>query len=206
MKTRTKVALTVLCALLLVTVSILGTLAYLTSKTDTVTNTFTVGKVSITLDEQTLNADGTVKEATRVTENKGLILVPGQEYKKDPTIHVAANSEDSYVFVKITNNLAGVEVADAAEAPTIAEQLAEKGWTQLTNNDVPVDGVYYYTDGYTKTATVVNIPVFDEFNVDPAKKAEDLAAFEKKTIEIVGYAIQKANVTDVNAAWAALNA
>ena len=58
MKKKTKALMLVLCAVLLVTASVLGTMAYLTS-TEKVVNTFTVGKVAITLDEAKVNADGT---------------------------------------------------------------------------------------------------------------------------------------------------
>ncbi len=42
-----KTVLTVLMALLLVVTSVAGTIAYLTAKSEKVTNTFTVGKVAI---------------------------------------------------------------------------------------------------------------------------------------------------------------
>ena len=66
MKKKTKALMLVLCAVLLVTASVLGTMAYLTS-TDQVVNTFTVGKVAITLDEAQVDLDGTpVAGAARV--------------------------------------------------------------------------------------------------------------------------------------------
>ena len=49
MKSKKKVFVTVLCAVLLVAASVLGTMAYLTSN-DEVVNTFTVGNVQIKLD------------------------------------------------------------------------------------------------------------------------------------------------------------
>ena len=57
-----------LCAVLLIAASVLGTLAYLTAQ-DTVTNTFTVGQVDITLDETKVTPDGVpVTGADRVKE------------------------------------------------------------------------------------------------------------------------------------------
>ena len=50
MKTRSKALLLTLCAVLLVTASVLGTMAFLTSN-DEVVNTFSVGSVAIKLDE-----------------------------------------------------------------------------------------------------------------------------------------------------------
>ncbi len=76
MKTRTKALALTLCAVLLVVGSVMGTMAYLTSK-DSVENTFTVGNVAITLDEAKVETDGTeVSDADRVKENS-YNLVPG---------------------------------------------------------------------------------------------------------------------------------
>ncbi len=103
MKTKSKALLLTLCAVLLVAASVLGTMAYLTS-TDTVTNTFTVGKVEIKLDEAKVNADGIpVEGAGRVMENS-YKLMPGTTYTKDPTVTVLKGSEDSYVRMKVTFN------------------------------------------------------------------------------------------------------
>ena len=51
MKTKSKALLLTLCAVLLVTASVLGTMAYLTSQ-DQVVNTFTVGSVAIKLEDR----------------------------------------------------------------------------------------------------------------------------------------------------------
>lgn len=63
-----------------------GTIAWLTDKTDAVTNTFTVGNISIVLTEST----GTAYK-----------IVPGCTIAKDPTATVKAGSEDCYLFVKV---------------------------------------------------------------------------------------------------------
>jgi len=94
MKERTrKVLLMLCCALALVGVSIGATLAYLTD-TESVTNTFTVGNVSIDLNETDVDGDGTKKN--------GYHLVPGQTYTKDPTVTIKANSEPSFVRMFVT--------------------------------------------------------------------------------------------------------
>ena len=77
-----KKTLTVVIALVLVVVmSVAGTVAYLTS-TKTVTNTFTVGKVEITLDETDVDVYGSKDGETRVAENT-YKLIPGHTYTKD---------------------------------------------------------------------------------------------------------------------------
>lgn len=78
-----KWAMIAACAVLLVCVSIGATVAYLTSQS-TVTNTFTVGNVAITMDETKVSEDGAaVANADRVTSN-AYKLLPGHTYTKDP--------------------------------------------------------------------------------------------------------------------------
>ena len=66
-----------------------GTLAWLTSTTDPVTNTFTVGDINIELTE---------------SENLDLKMIPGYTIAKDPMVTVKANSEKCYLFVKLTKS------------------------------------------------------------------------------------------------------
>ena len=116
MKTRSKALLLTLCAVLLVAASVLGTMAYLTS-TDTVTNTFTVGKVEITLDE----TDVTNPNGPRVKANS-YKLMPGTTYTKDPTVTVKAGSEESYVRMKVTFNNAK-EIIALCTDPEFADEV-----------------------------------------------------------------------------------
>lgn len=119
MKTKSKALLLTLCAVLLVAASVLGTMAYLTS-TDTVTNTFTVGKVEIKLDEAKVTTDGIpVEGAGRVTANS-YKLMPGTTYTKDPTVTVKAGSEESYVRMKVTFNNA-TEIIALCTDPEFAD-------------------------------------------------------------------------------------
>lgn len=79
-----------------------GTLAYFTDRTEAKTNTFTVGKVNIELNEAEeanwgLNDDGTPKT----------VLMPGQTYAKTPVITVEQDSQDAYIFATITLDHAG---------------------------------------------------------------------------------------------------
>ncbi|MBS6752553.1 MAG: SipW-dependent-type signal peptide-containing protein [Firmicutes bacterium] len=116
MKTKSKALLLTLCAVLLVAASVLGTMAYLTS-TDTVTNTFTVGKVEIKLDE----TDVTNPTGSRVQANS-YKLMPGTTYTKDPTVTVKAGSEESYVRMKVTFNNATKIIALCTD-PEYADEV-----------------------------------------------------------------------------------
>ena len=94
MKKTRKILLMAACAVLLVCISVGATVAYLTS-TDSVTNTFTVGKVAITLDEAQVTEYGVAVEGADRVKTNTYKLIPGHEYKKDPTVHFAAGSEAS---------------------------------------------------------------------------------------------------------------
>lgn len=125
MKTKSKALLLTLCAVLLVAASVLGTMAYLTS-TDTVTNTFTIGKVEIKLDEAKVNANGIpVEGAARVTGNS-YKLMPGNTYTKDPTVTVKAGSEESYVRMKVTFNNAAALMEMLPSADNLEDYTPEE--------------------------------------------------------------------------------
>lgn len=114
-KTKTKALLMSLCAVLLVAASVLGTMAYLTD-TQKVENTFTVGNVSIKLDEAKVDENGTQvvdkdgNPVARVTRN-AYKLLPGHTYVKDPTVTVLTPSVESYVRMKVTFNNADKIIA-----------------------------------------------------------------------------------------------
>lgn len=191
MKKKTKALMLVLCAVLLVTASVLGTMAYLTS-TEKVVNTFTVGKVAITLDEAKVNPDGTaVTPAERVKQN-AYHLLPGHGYTKDPTVHVQANSEDSFIFVKVENGIANYEAGT-----TIAAQIAANGWTALNG----VENVYYKT--YTKSAESTDLPVFGSFTIaDNANATDGWNNFSAETkVTVTAYAVQQDGFASAAAAW-----
>lgn len=107
-------ALTLVFALALA-LGIGGTVAWLTDKTDSVVNTFTVGDINITLTE---------------SENLNLKMVPGNDITKDPKVTVLKDSEACWLFVKI----------DESTEPKLSDFVTYSvatGWTELEN------GVYY---------------------------------------------------------------
>ena len=90
------------CLTLIAIASTIITFALLTFETDTLVNTFTVGQVSLKLDETDVDETGTpIPNANRVTGNE-YKLIPGKEYVKDPTMTVLAGSEASYVRILVT--------------------------------------------------------------------------------------------------------
>ena len=202
-KVRNIIAL-LLCAILLVGASVAGTVAYLTSQSEVV-NTFTVGKVIITLDERDVDNDDnkednvTVDDVTRDKANK-YKLIPGQHYEKDPVIHVDSTSESCWVFVKVINGIDGFE----AETTTgdnaytdIAGQIDENGWQPLNG----VANVYYkeYEEGQADK----DLEVFQGFTL--SDEAEDIDGWnsidENTKITVNGYAVQYDAFNSAKDAW-----
>lgn len=181
MKKTSKALLLSLCAVLLVTASVLGTMAYLTSQ-DQVVNAFTVGNVAITLDEKDVD-NSTPGENDRDKAN-AYKLMPGHNYEKDPIVHVDANSEDCYLFVKVVNEIANIEAEK-----TVAQQMTEKGWVAVD----AANGIYVYTTDKTNPAVVTkgsNITVFENFTIAGNVDNTTLATYADKTITVNAYAIQ----------------
>lgn len=212
MKTRSKALLLALCAVLLVAATIFGTMAYLTS-TDTVTNTFTVGKVNIKLDEAKANPDGSlVANADRVKENQYKLL-PGHTYNKDPMVTVLSGSESSYVKMTVTfskaKELDAIFAPDGANLTSIFNGYDAANWI-AKGNTKGADNTRTYEFWYKEavaapTADVALDALFDSITVPGEITNEQLATIEGMTITVNAYAIQADGFANADAAWAAFN-
>lgn len=69
-----------------------GTIAWLISSTEAVTNVFTPSNIKVTLTEETNKDDNEYK------------MIPGWVNDKDPKVTLKANSEPCYLFVKVEKN------------------------------------------------------------------------------------------------------
>lgn len=185
MKKKILAACLVVC--LLATAVIGTTLAYFTD-TKEVTNTFSSGNVTITLDEAPVGPDGQATTGNRVTTND-YKLYPGKAYDKDPTITVATGSEDCYLFVRVVNGLADLE---AAGDTTIAKQMENKGW-DLVDGET---NVYMQSGIYSADQKAV---VFETFTIDTAETATTLA--DAEDVVITAYAVQAEGFGSAQAAW-----
>lgn len=186
MKTARKALLIALCAVLLVAASVMGTLAYLTSTTEVVTNTFSIGQVGCTLDEAKVDEYGEpVEGADRVVENT-YKLIPGHKYTKDPTVHMSSTTEDAWLFVKVENGISAIE-ADTK----IADQMGTIGWTPVAEGS----NIFYYKDAVSAND---NIVVFNNFTI--ADNAE-VDQYANANITIQALAIQKDGFENAMAAW-----
>ena len=204
MKKTKKILALALAAVMLVCTTVAATVAYLTSQTEVVNNTFTVGSVTITLDEadvneygELLNTNDEVYEdgdtlADRVTDNE-YKLIPGHNYVKDPTVHVEEGSEQVWLFVKVENGIEGIE----AET-TIEDQIADNGWLELEVEGAKVPYVYYYNGIVDAREDAVDKVVFEEFTLLDDADVED---FEDAEITIIAYAVQADGFATAAEAW-----
>lgn len=121
-----KAILTVISLVLVVAMSVAGTLAFLKVNTTPVVNTFSPSNIDLTLVETPVNG-GTEKA-------NSYKMIPGAELTKDPKVTVTADI-DTYVFVEV-NKINDVDtfLTWAVDEKTDANP---NGWTKLQ------EGVYY---------------------------------------------------------------
>ena len=193
MKARSKALLLALCVVLLVAVSVLETMAYLTSKTQVITNTFTVGDINIELTETK-------------PENKQAKIIPGVDIEKDPKVTVKANSEACWLFVKVEQT--GTFVTDKV---TYSVMTGTDGWTALTDNP----GVYYReVDAVTADTGFYVLAGNTDHPNGVVTVSENLTRAEINSIDaearqpkltFTAYAVQKEGIDTATDAWAKVN-
>ena len=173
-----KKVLSIVAVVLVLCCAIGGTLAWLTDKTASVKNTFTVGDINIELTETTTNYK----------------MVPGNTISKDPKVTVKANSEACWLFVKVEKsaNFDSFMTYDMAD-----------GWTELPS----VTGVYYREVAATTAATDFSVLKGDSVSVKDTVTKADLNALTQNTfptLTFTAYAVQKDNVADAATEWSKL--
>ncbi len=161
---RRRALLTLTLVLVVALGAVGGTLAWLVDQTDAVTNTFSTSDVDIELAETT----GTSYK-----------MVPGHTITKDPKVTVKANSEKSYVFVKLEKSTN----FDDFMTYTMAD-----GWTALENNS----GVYYRVVEDTDADQVFAVIKDNTVTVEDTVTKTDMANAENNnpTLKVTAYACQ----------------
>lgn len=170
-----KVFLSMAAVILVLCCAVGGTLAWLTDKTDSVTNTFTVGDINITLAETTSDYK----------------MVPGNTIAKDPKVTVKAGSEACWLFVKVvkSSNFGTFMTYDMAD-----------GWTALTGSDV----VFYREVAATEADDAFAVLKNNQVKVLDTVTKEMLTGqgFTAPTLTFTAYAVQKDNIGTAAEAWA----
>ena len=176
----TKAFAALLAVTLLVGSAIGGTLAWLTSKSDSLVNTFTIGNVAITLEETTGN---------------DYKVTPGVPVAKDPKVTVTAGSEACWVFV---------EIQESENWPDGLTYEPAAGWTPLTSEA----GVYYrdVASNPTQNQDFYVLAGDDKHPNGIVKVDEDITSLDANTkLTFTAYAIQKEGIETAEDAWDKLN-
>ena len=158
----------VLALTLLVVGVVAGTLAWLTAKSDVVTNTFTTSDIKVEL-----------KETTGTTYK----MIPGYTISKDPKATVLSGSEECYLFVKLEKS---------QNFDTFLTYEMAEGWMKL---DGVTDTVYYrVVDGTTnQIGKAYNVLANDQVTVKGEVTKERMKALTTDTyptLTITAYASQ----------------
>ena len=162
-----------------------GTVAWLVSKPAAITNVFTVGNINATLTETK-------------TEFK---IVPGVDIAKNPVATVEANSEDCYLFVKLTEENWPTFTEAGKTTRKVKYEIAG-GWKELKSEN----GVYVYYREVTKKDTDQPFDVLkdNKVTVSNTLTKENADAIQKAgapELTVAVYAVQKEGMGSAADAW-----
>ena len=170
-----KKKLSILAVIAILAVASLATLAYLTDSTAAVTNTFTVGDLEIELTE---------------TYTQNSKIYPGATISKTPVVTVLANSEPSYLYVMVDNQLSPHGVLNIPA-----------NWVSIGVNGTKT--VYRYNSIVPLSASNQVFTVFSTVSFSVSLTNTQLATLQGKNIVIKAYAHQQIGVLQVDADIAA---
>lgn len=203
----------VLCAVLLVAATVLGTLAYLTDSSQIV-NTFTMGNVHLKLDEAEVDENGNPTGGRTETGNT-YHLLPGQTYTKDPTVTVLAGSDQSYVRMLVTINC--YDELTAIFGDPFLPQYYVEGWDNAVwtttgviaedenANTATYEFRYHKTVKPEKDADLVLEALFTAVVVPETMTGAQLDSITGLQITVEAHAIQAAGFNTADEAWAAFS-
>ncbi len=181
-----------------------GTLAWLVDSTTEVKNTFTYGDINISLWEHELNKDGLTLSTNVFTgkEQTGFKMIPGNKIEKDPTVTVKADSEASWLFVKIV---------ESDNFDNFMTYGVASGWTQLTvdaEGNAITDLIYWREVDASNEQQAFEVLADNEVSVRGTVTKDNLNALDANdtsnypTLTFTAYAVQRdTNITTAAQAW-----
>jgi len=186
----------VLAAMMMGCLGVMGISAYFTAA-DTATNTFTIGNISLELQEPGWDASN--------AEN----ILPGQDIHKDPQI-VNDGVNDEFVFLEVVIPYATLQTANgdgtwnaAADVELFSYDVNTTDWVQVGNAVKDEDaGTVTYVYGYAKNDAMTVLEkedttpaLFEYVRFANVADASDLDA-SSLAMEINAYGIQTTNLND----------
>lgn len=204
MKKTLRKILPVLALVLVVAVaSVGGTIAWLTAKTETVTNTFTTADINIELTE-TFNA----KKSESSTQNDTWTakLVPGKEYEKDPKVTVKSGSEACWLFVHVADVNNTIDGLNDSVVAYSVRTTGDDAWTAVPDHS----GFYYRrVDAATEDKSfyvLTDNKVTINANLTKTQEEAIRTANTTPMITVTAAAVQQDGINDVITAWSKLPA
>lgn len=206
---RKKTILTAVVLLLVILIG--GMLAYFTD-TETRTNVFTIGNINIELKE-----DGwTNSKGTEYTKAEAQNIAPNTTVAKNPTIKnigVSGAGNKAYVFLKVEVPYANVTVDGTKANQDIYtfESLDSTHWTELTIFGVTGNGTHVYAYGSSSAMTALGYNKTTEalFTGVKLKNLDDVSELgtTSANITVTAYGIQTSDlgVTDPAQIFALFN-
>ena len=164
-------------ALVMAAITLVATTAFITyailADSASVTNSFTVGSVTIEMFETKVDEDGKPIEPKEEVDKNSYHLIPNSTYTKDPTIRITTTnaSDEMYLFVKSTNQIRDIESgnvdADSTKL-TMRQQMEKNGWVEFIQSEDKRDIVWVYGTR-AENGVITPIPV----NCDYVQKLGD---------------------------------
>ena len=212
MKNAKKILICCVCAVVVSAASVVGTMAYLTDR-DSAVNTFTVGKVDITVDETAVDSEGKPVEGSDRVKTNEYHLLPGMTYTKDPAVTVEADSADTYVRMILTIHNASA-VQDILTKYDLGDfSVLIGGWDRDTwlyqgyTGDTTANTISFefrYKEVVSQSTTDARLPALFETLIVPGEiTGDELQALYEGgfKMEVFGHAIQAAGMTTAELAW-----
>lgn len=189
---------------LLIGAAVGGTMAWLVDETDTVANTFTVGDININLYEHKYDATNDSLLTEKVLSNT-YEYVPGDVLAKDPIVEVEEGSEAAWLFIKVVED--GNITVSGTDAT--GNNVSEKALNYQVNTDIwkavsNHEGYWYCEVDAANSDITKTILKDNEVKVSQYITKNNVSELANTTISFVAAAVQKDNITTVDAAWNAL--
>lgn len=189
-----------------------GTLAFMTAKTDTLTNTFKVNAGSeikgaiqepLWSGKDYLGKDVDLNGA-QPGEKTAEAITPGLDIPKNPSLVNTTTDADAFMAIKVTyTDKDGT--ADRSKFKEIASLVENKGWTKDTTYTDANSDIYYFTgdnangdlkqvtkNGGTTSTLFDKVTIYGDKNADatPQQVTFDLLKANQFQIKITGAAIK----------------
>ena len=186
-----------IAGMILTVLSVVGigtgwTLAWLTAETQSIRNIFTVGSVQIALTE-TANTDTNEDQKPDCWTGA---LVPGTKLYKDPKVMIPEDSEDSWVFVQLTETNWPTLTGESTTKRKVEYEI-EDGWHILPHSEK----IYFREVKKSDSQQVFSVLKNNQVQISENITKTEIKAMNDAKLTVAAYAVQRAGFDTPEAAW-----